>query len=258
MPNQDRFSNPDGNPLHYLPAHEGEEYTTVLTRLHMILKPKTYLEIGTLNGGTLALASCRCISIDPAFNIDREIIGKKEELHIYQLPSDEFFARHDPVAILGQKIDFAFLDGMHLFEFLLRDFINTEKGCKPNSVVALHDCIPIDPYMTRRKMADPEFQKLSQRPGWWTGDVWKTISVLKKYRPDLKIIALDCPPSGLVLITQLNPSSTRLSDNYFNIVDEFSNLDLREGRLRQYHEELNIRNSRDFESLEAIASIIWL
>jgi hypothetical protein len=246
------------NEINYIPKHQGEAYTSVLARLHQILRPKTYFEIGTLNGGTLQLASCRCISVDPSFNVDRNVIGKKEELHAYQLPSDEFFARHDPRRILGQPLDFAFLDGMHLFEFLLRDFFNTEKSCKPNSVIVLHDCIPIDAYMGRREMVSPKVQELSQEPGWWCGDVWKVVSILKKYRPELKILALDCPPTGLLLVTNLNPTSTVLSDGYFSIVEEYSSLDLLDGRLRAYYDQIDVRNSKNFSTMENLASRFWI
>jgi hypothetical protein len=60
----------------------------------------------------------------------------------------------------------------------------------------------------------------------WTGDVWKVIPILKKYRPDLRILFLDCPPTGLVAISRLEPQSTILSDSYYQIVDEFRELDL--------------------------------
>jgi len=250
--------NPDANEMNSMPKHRGEYYTTTLARLHKLLRPKTYFEIGTLNGSTLELASCRCVSVDPEFKINSNVIGDKEELHVYQLTSDDFFSLHDPVQILGQKIDLAFLDGMHLFEFLLRDFINTERSCKPNSVIVLHDCIPIDVFMTRREQYAPEIQKLSQEPAWWCGDVWKTVVALKKYRKDLKIIALDSAPTGLVLVTGLNPGSTALQDGYFGIVEDLSKADLLEGRLRQYHDEIKIKSCSALQTTEHLAPGMWL
>ena len=52
--------------------------------------------------------------------------------------------------------------------------------------------------------------------------MWKTVDMLMRYRPDLDIVALDAPPTGLVVIRNLDPSSSVLNDNYDRIVDELS------------------------------------
>ncbi|MDE8348838.1 MAG: class I SAM-dependent methyltransferase [Acidocella sp.] len=203
------------------PDHKGEEYTTVLARLHTILAPATYFEIGSRSGGSLALASCASIAIDPQFSLIPAFHNNKPVCHLYAMTSDDFFAAHSPTAIFGRPIDFAFLDGLHLAEFLLRDFINTEPHCKPDSVIALHDCFPTDEVMARR---DEDDRSRPDKPGqaeWWTGDVWLAAEALKKYRPDLTIIALDAPPTGLVLVTGLNPASTVLKDKYDEIIASF-------------------------------------
>jgi len=56
---------------------------------------------------------------------------------------------------------------------------------------------------------------------WWTGDVWKVLPVLKQYRKDLSITLLDCAPTGLVLVSNLNPESTVLADAYNDIAAGF-------------------------------------
>ena len=43
---------------------------------------------------------------------------------------------------------------MHLYEFALRDFMNIEAHCRPESLVVLHDCLPVDSYMARRALHD--------------------------------------------------------------------------------------------------------
>jgi len=111
-----------------------------------------------------------------------------------------------------------FLDGLHRFEFLLRDFINVERFCHKGSIVLLHDCLPYNVEITARALID----------GDWAGDVCKILPILKKYRPDLRIHLLDCPPTGLVACTQLDPHSNILAENYYRIVDEFFSYDLTE------------------------------
>ena len=64
-------------------------------------------------------------------------------MHLVRTTSDEFFNRRHPFAHLaGQPVDLAFIDGMHLSEFALRDFINTEKFCHAGSVVVFDDMLP--------------------------------------------------------------------------------------------------------------------
>ena len=48
-------------------------YLEFFDTMHKLLQPATYLEIGIRNGGSLRLASCRAVGIDPAFNITAEI-----------------------------------------------------------------------------------------------------------------------------------------------------------------------------------------
>ena len=65
----------------------------------------------------------------------------------------------------------------------------------------------------------------------WTGDVWRLLPIFKKYRPDLRVIAVDCEPTGLVVCTKLDPRSTVLADHYYEIIDEFFGDELTLARL---------------------------
>jgi hypothetical protein len=126
--------------------------------------------------------------------------------------------------LLGGPVELAFLDGMHLFEYLLRDFINTERCCGPGSLIVLHDCIPLDLPMTVRDAADAATRSRSRYPQWWTEDVWKLVRVLQLYRPDLAIEAFNAPPTGLVLVGNLDPASRVLDACYDEVVTSFSAL----------------------------------
>jgi hypothetical protein len=153
---------------------DGAFYQTFLEQLHSMLRPQTYFEIGTLNDDTLKLASCTSISIDREYEISSNVIRKKPACHLFQMTSDDFFARHNPERIFGQKIDLAFLDGTHLFEFLLRDFINTERHCNRNSVIALHNCVPGDEFIAGRRPSDPLRQKNRSRAATGSGTFGKS------------------------------------------------------------------------------------
>lgn len=200
----------------------GEFYISCLSLIHTKVQPHTYLEIGTLFGQTLSLSRCRSVAVDPAFRISEPIPGSMPTLFLFQGTSDAFFENFDPKAVLGGPIDLAYLDGMHLFEFLLRDFMNTERHCHAGSMVVLHDCVPLDLVMTGRSMEEVLSRKDTRYPGWWTGDVWKAADILMRYRPDLDIIALDAPPTGLIVIRNLDPGSTVLESKYQAIIDAYS------------------------------------
>lgn len=235
----------------------GIGYAEFLKNLHERLRPRTYLEIGTFMGGSLALASCPSIAIDPRFRLNADIMGKKPMCLLFQESSDRFFERRDPVALLGAPVEIAFLDGMHLFEHLLRDFANVERHCRANSVIALHDCLPPHPCMTTR---DRHTANTNPDPykGWWTGDVWKLIPILKRYRPDLSIELVDCEPTGLALITNLDPASDVLRKSHDAIAAEHAAGPDDDAKFQRYWENLEITPSSSLMTSQQLTPRYWL
>lgn len=194
---------------------QGGTYGSVLEDIHQHLKPRTYIEIGVAQGGTLRLAhpDTLVLGVDPAPDIQYEL---PRNIRIFAETSDRFFAGHDVQAELGGlPLDLAFIDGMHHFEFALRDFINLERLCSRDSRILVHDCFPIDRASAER----------DRKSGFWSGDVWRLIVLLKKYRPDLQIDTIGTPPTGLGVIRNLDPSSRFLADNVARLSSEFMNLD---------------------------------
>lgn len=153
-----------------------------------------------------------------------------ETTAIVEATSDEFFARNDLRGLLGGlEVDLAFIDGMHLFEFALRDFINLERACGRDSVIAVHDCDPPNAEAAARE----------RTTAFWTGDVWKLVLCLKRHRPDLRVAVVDVPPSGLGIVTNLDPGSTLLEERFAQICDELVGLEF--GELAEAkHEKLSI------------------
>ncbi|HEX7388515.1 MAG TPA: class I SAM-dependent methyltransferase [Acidiphilium sp.] len=226
------------SPVELMPYHAGIEYFDCLSKLHEILAPERYLEVGVCKGESLARARAASIAVDPGFQMPEfDVLKGKPACHFFQCESDAFFAGHDPVGILGGPVDLAFLDGMHWFEFLLRDFANTERVCHQNSVIVLHDCLPIDPRVAYRDPAE-HLRADAVVPGWWAGDVWKLPVLLKRHRPDLTMVALDAPPTGLILIARLDPANRSLNERYAAMVDSMMTVDLAEFGLARLFETL--------------------
>lgn len=229
-------------------THSGAHYAQLLQRAHAFLRPKTYLEIGVETGLTLKFATCRTLAVDPQFKITSDVIMKKERMFFFQTTSDDFFASNDVVALAGGPIELAFLDGWHQCEHLLRDFIATEAVSSKDSVIVLHDCLPTDIYMARRWAFDTAIAKLTPTPGLWTGDVWKVLMILKKYREDLRITCVNAAPTGLVFVSHLDERTHVLRDSYEAIVEEMSALRTSEEELTQFLSDANIVDTREFET----------
>lgn len=201
-----------------VPPADGLQYLRFMEKMHAHLTPEWYLEIGTAQGASLKLASCNAIAIDPRFQIKPDNMGGRPQTHLFETTSDDFFAT-GIAQKLAPSIDMAFLDGMHLFEYLLRDFINAEKLCRPDSVIVLHDLVPPS-YIAAARDWDRKRTKL------WTGDVWKVGVILKEYRPDLTLRVANCRPTGLGIVTSLDPHNTTLEQHYDEIVARFMDLEL--------------------------------
>jgi hypothetical protein len=221
----------------------GVPYLDFLTALHTHLTPRTYLEIGTETGASLAPVGCDAIAVDPRFALQTGVTGNRRRTFFFQMPSDTFFANEDVPGLLGRPVDIAFLDGMHRFEFLLRDLIGAEAACHSRSLILLHDCLPLNPRMALRqyRQGDPAE---GDSVYFWTGDVWKLLPILKQHRPDLRLHLLDCPPTGLVAITRVDPSSRVLADSYYDIVDQYAGAVIDETRVRTFWEELTLTDSQ--------------
>ena len=214
----------------YLPAHSllaaidlpGEDYFQLFDRFHAHLKPRTYLEIGVATGSSIRLVgpSTRAIGVDPDPKIDFELASN---IKIFAQTSDDFFAKNDVRAELGGlPIDLAFIDGMHNFEFALRDFMNVEALCTPESTILIHDVYPLDERTAERERVT----------AFWSGDIWRLILLLRKHRPDLTVHTIAASPTGLGIVRNLDPRSRYIRDHLDELVKEYlaMRFDVLEGR----------------------------
>ena len=218
----------------------GVWYVELLAALHAALQPTTYFEIGTSTGASLSVARCRSVCVDPQFFLSEGLVEQPREL--FPMTSDAFFAQANLASVFPRGIDLAFLDGMHLYEYVYRDLMHTERYCHARSVVVLHDCLPLNTRMAERKFRAGEESEYTR--GYWTGDVWKMIPTLKKYRPDLDVAFVDCPPTGLVVISGLDPACQILARNYDRAMAEFVDLELGAYGLPRLYDTFPLLESR--------------
>lgn len=192
-----------------------EYYLDILKKFHDRINPKVYLEIGVRNGDSFFLAKHYSIGVDPQYKITNEL---NEYQKLYKMTSDDYFDFLIENNFELNSIDFAFLDGMHLFENILRDFINVEKYSNEETIIVIDDIYPNHEIQAYRK----------RESNVWMGDVWKIVYCLKEFRPELEIELFDTSPSGLLAIKGLNKNNKVLSDNYNFIVRKYVELNIRD------------------------------
>lgn len=208
---------PAHEPSDPVPAMDGMRYLRMLRRMHAILKPRWYLEVGTFTGRSLALAECDRVAVDPEFRIRQPVPSRgARRMFLFREPSNDFFASGF-AATNGIAFDLAFLNGSRQCEALLRDFINAERLMAPGGIIVLHDVCPMAEQMAPREAQEGEL---------WTGDVWKTLLILKRYRPDLEIRVASAAPTGLAVIRNLDPGSRALESVYGEAVAGMADMSL--------------------------------
>lgn len=135
-------------------SHIRREQGEFLQSLIGALRPQTTLEIG-LAMGVSALFICealtrlpdaRHIVVDPAQHSaeywqgiglhNLHAAGYGEMVEFYELPSHLALPQ---LAAAGRRVDFAFIDGAHLFDYALVDFFLVDKLLRVGGVVAFDD-----------------------------------------------------------------------------------------------------------------------
>ena len=174
----------------------------LLEGLHKKTRPRTYLEIGIRTGRSLVLSRCRSIGVDPLFKIDNPIHC---DVQLIKATSDAFFAGDEPLAHFdGVPVDLAFIDGMHLSDFALRDFMHIEPFMADTGVVVLDDVLPRNALEAAR----------DRKTESWTGDVYKVVEILRRRRPDLAVLLVNTAPTGTAVVLGLDQASTILKEAY--------------------------------------------
>jgi hypothetical protein len=65
--------------------------------------------------------------------------------------------------------------------------------------------------------------------------VWKLIPILQEYRPDLRIEVLDCAPTGLVVVSNLDPRNKALPKAYDQILRRYTDLTLADYGVERFY-----------------------
>ena len=159
----------------------------------------------------MGLSRTRSIGVDPFYTVTREL---RCDLQLVRATSDEFFTSEEAFGHFeGLPIDLGFIDGMHLAEYALRDFINTERRSHPASVIVLDDMLP------RVHVEGSRDRRAARDHGSWAGDVYKVVDALRTVRPDLVCLEMDTTTTGTAVVLLPDSSSTTLLAAYDELVE---------------------------------------
>ena len=103
--------------------------------------------------------------------------------------SDDFFKENN------DKFDIVFIDGLHTYEQVKKDILNSIDFLNQNGIILVHDCMPD----SLGKQAVPRYKMQ------WNGDVWKAIIDLRQ-KEDLDIYTCEMD-QGIGIITKKKNSS---------------------------------------------------
>ncbi len=164
-------------------------------------KYKTYLEIG-VNTSAQPGYNWKNIDINLKHGVDPTVNTT------FKMTSDEFFKNH-----ISQKYDLIFIDGLHLFEQVYRDIVNSLKWLSKNGTIIVHDCNPLKEITQRRDRVSDV----------WHGDVWKAILKLRTEEQNVTIYTVDTDEGCAVIkkgkqkLLKTNTSKAKLySFDFFN------------------------------------------
>ena len=108
---------------------------------------QAYLEIGCDDDKIFNSINIKKIGVDPFSGGN------------FRGTSDEFFLQNK------NKFDCIFIDGLHIYEQVKKDILNSIDCLNANGIIILHDCLP----QTISAQAVPRYRYL------WNGDVWKAV-----------------------------------------------------------------------------------
>ena len=134
--------------------------------------------------------------------------------------SDEFFRENK------NKFDIVFIDGLHTYNQVKKDILNSINCLKEEGIVLVHDCMPD----SLSKQAVPRYRMS------WNGDVWKAIVDLRQNeyletytcKIDQGIGVIKKKRNSSILKLEKNIKDLKFKDYYKNYVKYLRVVDLKE------------------------------
>lgn len=163
------------------------------------LGARRYLEIGVSKGNTFrAIEVAERTGVDPNFGFDTAEVANATT-HLHAMRSDAWFAETSA----GTSFDIVFIDGLHVFEQVVRDLTNTLARTSWRSAILIDDTVPVDVFssLTSQRDAVRLREAFGGKSGAaWHGDVFKIVFLIHDFFPflDYRTITGSGNPQTLV------------------------------------------------------------
>ena len=174
--------------------HKKSSRFDIINKIIKKKKFESYLEIGCQSDVNFSK-----IIIKNKIGVDPQSGGT------HRMTSDDFFKQNKSI------FDLIFIDGLHVYEQVLKDIENSLKVLNDNGVILIHDCLP----------AKIWHQTIPQTHSSWNGDVWKSI-VKSRTRIDIDTYTIEAD-QGLGLILK-----RKNKDLLVDKIENFKNLKFRD------------------------------
>ena len=174
--------------------HKKSSRFDIINKIKKKKKFESYLEIGCQSDVNFSK-----IIIKNKIGVDPQSGGT------HRMTSDDFFKQNK------STFDLIFIDGLHVYEKVLKDIENSLKVLNENGVILIHDCLP----------AKIWHQTIPQTHSSWNGDVWKSI-VKSRTRIDIDTYTIEAD-QGLGLILK-----RKNKDLLVDKIENFKNLKFRD------------------------------
>ncbi len=147
---------------------------------------KSYLEIGYQDG--ICYSN---IKIDDKNAVDP--FPRKKEDTLFIMTSDDFFKLNK------KKYDIIFIDGLHTYEQVKKDFENSLKNLNKDGTIVLHDMNPCDVLFNGRVITGEERSISFNEGGQWNGDCFKLVIDIYNGLYDYEYFTVDSDQGCLIL-----------------------------------------------------------
>lgn len=191
-----------------------------INRLAMGLNAQRYLEIGVNTGATFHNVQIKQrVGVDPNFEFDTQQF-ETDTTRFSATTSDVFF-QSEPFFPL---YDVVFIDGLHVFEQVIRDFSNAILHTHRRSVILLDDTVPNDIFSSLRSQSEAlaERQAAGLNGAEWHGDVFKSVFYIHDFWPSLNYCTIIGSGNPQTLVWN---AKSKLRKPIFDRIEKISRMD---------------------------------
>ena len=144
--------------------------------------PTAYLEVGVSKATTFdPIRATRKVAVDPAFLFEiSEAKARNPNAEYHQMTSDRYFGE---VIQDSDAFDVIYLDGLHTFEQILRDFTNALCFLKKGGVIVINEVYPVSYVASLSSIRAFKAVKkaLNIRDKAWMGDVYRLVYFIDSF-----------------------------------------------------------------------------